>query len=181
MDQALYCCISVSVKPWGCSKIFTFTDFPSVPMCQVYNVHFLANFYTPPPPPHNMTWSRVSESLYGYRLLQTSLSPDVFHLSVNLTIKFLLAYQELFCMATLIGAREPTTMMTNRFNKQNKKPGCASHFLDFFFWCHCKTNLVNLDKRIALCNHFFIVVLNPKILSSRMIIIIGINSHTEAS
>ena len=181
MDQALYCCISVSVKPWVCSKIFThfhrfsFSSHVSSVQC-TFSCQFLHS-----PPPHNMTWSRVSESLYGYRLLQTSLSPDVFHLSVNLTIKFLLAYQELFCMATLIGAREPTTMMTNRFNKQNKKPGCASHFLDFFFWCHCKTNLVNLDKRIALCNHFFIVVLNPKILSSRMIIIIGINSHTEAS
>ena len=41
-------------------------------------------------------------------------------------------------MATLIGAREPTTMMTrlskykkklNRFNKQNKKSGYASHFV----------------------------------------------------
>lgn len=85
-----------------------------------------------------MTRTRVSESLYGYRL-QTSLSSGVFHLSVNFPINFLLAYQELFSMATLIGASEPTTMMTrvskykkklNRFNKQNKKSGYASHFFE---------------------------------------------------
>ena len=42
-------------------------------------------------------------------------------------------------MATLIRASEPTTMMTrvskykkklNRFNKQNKKSGYASHFFE---------------------------------------------------
>ena len=80
----------------------------------------------------------MSESLYGYRL-QTSLSSGVFHLSVNFSINVLLAYQELFSMATLIGASEPTTMMTrvskykkklNRVNKQNKKSGYASHFLE---------------------------------------------------
>ena len=84
-----------------------------------------------------MTRTRVSESLYGYRL-QKSLSSGVFHLSVNFSIKFLLAYQELFYMATLIGAREPTTMMTrvskykkrlNRFNKQNKNLDMHHTFL----------------------------------------------------
>ena len=151
------CCIGVSVKPWGCSKIFTFTNFSSVLFprrkCTMYI--YLPIFTLPLP---HMTWTRVSaESLqYGYRLLQMSLSTGVFHFSVNFSIKFLLAYQELFCGETLIGAWEPTTMMTrvtkykkklNRFNKQfTKNPDVHHTFLVDFSDLIAKITLSTLTR-----------------------------------